>query len=109
MGKIKKTDLKKVIKKAERETGKNPVSDLKEHTTKPIAESANKRKKSKEKIDDGKKKGTGKAGVKQKPGGKKDKPPGEKSPRGGGKTPVQRPPGKREKAGLLDRILPPWF
>ena len=108
MGKIKKTDLKKVIKKAERETGKNPVSDLKEHTTKPITEPTDKRKKSKEKIDDGKKKERGKAGVKPKQG-TKDEAPGGKSPQAGGKTHIQRTPVKREKVGILDRILPPWF
>ena len=56
MKKEKKTD-QEVVKKAEREARKNPVPRLKEHTTKPIAKPTDKRKKPKEKIDDGEKSG----------------------------------------------------
>ncbi len=42
---VKKTDLKKVVKKAEIESSKNRVSDFKEHTTRPIIEVEDKDKK----------------------------------------------------------------
>ena len=108
MKKPKKTDLKKVVKKAERESVKNHLSAFKEHTTKPIIKPKNKRKKPKEKIDDGKKKERRKAGVKPKQG-TKDKTLGGKSKQGGGKTVIQKPPVKGERVSILDRILPPWF
>ena len=107
MKKKKKTD-QEVVKKAEREARKNPVPPLKELTTKPIVKPANKRKKSKEKTDNGKKKGKRKAGVKPKQR-TKDKTSGGKSQQGGGKTVIQKPPVKRERVSILDRILPPWF
>ena len=112
MKKEKKTDLKKVVKKAEIETGKNRVPGLQEHITKPIVKPKNKRKKSKEKIDDGKKqagqKPVGKAAGKQKP--RTDNKANKKQGSGKGeKTPVQRTPVKRDKSGILDKILPPWF
>ena len=77
MGKTKKTDLKKVVKKAKVEDHKNPISDFKVHTTKPIIEPKNKRKKPKGETRDGTKKagkkGQGKTGVKPKPKGIKNK------------------------------------
>ena len=113
MGKIKKTDLKKVVKKAEREARKNPVSDFKEHLTKPIIEPKNKRKKQKERIGDVKKtagkKGQGKPGVKKTPGKVDDKTNKGKNGKRGNKTELPRATEQGEKRHILDRILPPWF
>ena len=106
MAKEKKTDLEAVVKKAKSEPVKNPVPPLEVRVTKPIIKPKNKRKKPKEKTDNGKKKARGK--TVKKPGtndkGNKGRKPGK-----GDKTPVQRTPVKRERVGILDRILPPWF
>ncbi len=114
MGKPRKTDLKKVVKKAERESAKNHISDFEEHTTKPIIKPKNKRKTPKEKTRDEKrttgKKGQGKT-AKQKPG-RNDKTDKGKRP-GGDKTKVPGALVKRPEGSGLDRILekilPPWF
>ena len=105
MAKRKKTDLE-VVKKAEIEPIKDRISDLQEHITKPITKHKNKRKKSKEKIDDDKKRAGGKTGVKQKPGAD-DKGNREQRSGKGEKTGVQGVAVKRQ--GFLDKILPPWF
>ena len=115
MKKPKKTDLKKVVKKAERESAKNHLSDFKEHTTKPIIKPKNKRKKPKEKTEDAKKttgkKGQGKTSE-RKQGGANDKGDKGQGPRGG-KASVPEPIVKRGKGSgldsILEKILPPWF
>ena len=115
MKKIKKTDLKKVVKKAEIESAKNRLSDFKEHITKPIAKPKSKRKKPKEKtIDD--KKTTGKKGQRKTPGSKpgRTNDKGDEGQRpGGDKTKVSGAIVKGgERSGferILGKILPPWF
>ena len=111
----KKTDLKEVVKKAERESTKNRISDFEEHTTKPIIKPKNKRKTSKEKTRNAKKttgkKGQGKTGVKPKPR-TDDKGNKEQGSRGD-KTKVPGTIVKGEERSGFDRflgkILPPWF
>ena len=115
MKKQKKTDLKKVVKKAERESTKNRISDFEVYTTKPIIEPKIKRKKSKEKTRDAektnKKKGRGKTSG-PKPDGTNDKGDKEQGSRRG-KASVPEPVVKRREGSSLDRILekilPPWF
>ena len=114
MKKIKKTDLKKVVKKAEGESAKNHLSDFKEHTTKPIIKPKNKRKTPKEKTGNAKKTTGNKEPRKTtepKPG-TNDKGNKGQRPRGD-KTKVPGAAVKGSKGSGLDRILekilPPWF
>ena len=117
MKKEKKTD-QDIVKKAESEPVKDRISDFKVHTTKPIIEFKDKRKKQKERIGDAKKEKRNKTAspslktAKIKPGtndkGNKGREPGK-----GEKAGVQGVIEKRgERSGLdriLEKILPPWF
>ena len=91
MKKKKKTD-QEVVKKAEIETNKNPVSHLQVHTVEPVVKPQNKRKIPKGEITNG----TKKAG--QKPVGKTNGgtiKEVEKKPEAGKEIPVPVPPRKR--------------
>ena len=105
MAKRKKTDLD-IVKKAESEANKNPVSHLQVHTVEPVTKIKDKGNKPKGETRDGKKK------ARQKPVGKTNGraiKKSEKKPDTGEKSPIPVPRRRRTLDEILEGILPPWF